>query len=123
MNDLILMYTITLSFVCVIVGLLLVYRYFLGNRLVAQTQKLRAEINRVPKDILEYARNPSANVTKGLEDIGIEGIMNELGIDPGILKNPLVKGLVEKYAPRVIESLSKGAKGGNKSQGEEINLL
>ena len=47
-------------------------------------------------------------VASGLGDIGIEGIMNELGIDPGILKNPLVKGLIEKYAPRVIEQVSKG---------------
>lgn len=38
--------------------------------------------------------------------------MNELGIDPGILKNPLVKGLIDKYAPRLIEKLGeKGQQG------------
>ncbi len=48
--------------------------------------------------------------------------MEELGIDPGLLKNPLVKGLVEKYAPRVLEQIGK-ASNGNKSQAQETNLL
>lgn len=114
------MYAITLLFISVLVALLLVYRYFLGNRLVEQTKKLRAEINRFPKDVLEFGRNPSANIGSAIGDIGIEGIMDELGIDPGLLKNPLVKGLIEKYAPRILEQVSKN---GTKSKGEEIPLL
>ena len=122
MIDLFWWYATTLLFVCVTVGLLCLYRYFLGNRLVEQTKKLRAEINRFPKDALDFSRNPSEKLGSAIGDIGIEGIMEELGIDPGLLKNPLVKGLIEKYAPRVLESLNKGGKGA-KSQSEEIPLL
>jgi len=104
-------YATTLMFVCVFVALLLVYRYFLGNRLVEQTKKLRAEINRVPREVLEFSRNPSENIGSAIGDIGIEGIMNELGIDPKLLSNPLVKGLIDKYAPRLMETLSKQQKG------------
>ena len=55
-------------------------------------------------------------VASGLGDIGITGILDELGIDSKILNNPLVKGLVEKYAPRVLEQLSKQTKGSNNVQ-------
>jgi hypothetical protein len=58
-------------------------------------------------------------VASALGDIGIEGIMGELGIDPKLLNNPLVKGLIDRYAPKLIERLSNG----NKSKGEETNLL
>jgi len=120
MNELFWYIVSTQAFTCVLVALLLVYRYFLGNRLVEQTKKLRAEINRVPKEVLEFSRNPSENIGSAIGDIGIDGIMNELGIDPSILKNPLVKGLIEKYAPRVLEQLNKGGKGGSS---EETPLL
>lgn len=120
MNDLFWYIVSTQAFTCVLVALLLVYRYFLGNRLVEQTKKLRAEINRVPKEVLDFSRNPSENIGSAIGDIGIEGIMEELGIDPGLLKNPLVKGLIEKYAPRVLESMGKN---GKNTKTEEIPLL
>lgn len=119
MIDLFWWYASTLAFVCVCVALLVLYRYFLGNKLLDATKKLRAEINRMPKEVLELARNPSENIGSAIGDIGIEGLMSELGIDPGLLKNPLVKGLIEKYAPRLLEGMNKGAK----SKSEEVPLL
>lgn len=107
MNDIFWYIVATQAFVCVLVALMLVYRYFLGNRLVEQTKKLRAEINRMPKEVLEFTRNPSGNIGSAIGDIGIEGIMDELGIDPGLLANPLVKGLIDRYAPKLIEQISK----------------
>ena len=105
-------YISSLTFTCVVIALFLVYKYFLGNRLVEQTKKLRSEINRIPKEVLEFSRNPSESIGGVIGDIGIEGIMQELGIDPGLLKNPLVKGLIDKYAPRLLETLNKQTKGG-----------
>lgn len=120
MIDLFWWYVSTLAFVCATIGLLCLYRYFLGNKLLDATKKLRAEINRMPKEVLDFTRNPSANIGSAIGDIGIEGIMEELGIDPGLLKNPLVKGLIEKYAPRVLESMGKN---GKNTKTEEIPLL
>ena len=115
-------YVSTLVFVCVLGAFLCVYRYYLGNRLVANSNKLKSMMANIKQQIPELEEKRSQIVASGLGDIGIEGIMQELGIDPGLLKNPLVKGLVEKYAPRLIEQLGKGANG-NKSQTQETNVL
>jgi hypothetical protein len=45
--------------------------------------------------------------------------MGELGIDPKLLNNPLVKGLIDKYAPKLIERLSSA----DKSKSQETGLL
>ena len=94
-----------------VIALLLVYRYFLGNRLNAQANKLKSQLATIKQWYPEIEKERGSIVAKGLGDIGIEGIMSELGIDPGLLKNPLVKGLVDRYAPRLIETLSKQQKG------------
>jgi hypothetical protein len=109
-----------LAFLCVIGAFLCVYRYFLGNRLVDQAAKLRSQIAKIRQDFPELEQKRSDIVASALGDMGIEGIMDELGIDPKLLNNPLVKGLVDKYAPRLMETLNKGA---NKSQGQEGQLL
>jgi hypothetical protein len=120
MNDLFGYYVVTWAGSCVLVGLLLVYRYFLGNRLTAQAAKLKSQMANLKQQFPELERERGEIVGRGLGDIGIAGIMDELGIDPSILKNPLVKGLVDKYAPRVLEQL---AKHGDKSQSEEAGFL
>ncbi len=110
MNDILIGYTVTLAFVCVLGALFCVYRYYLGNKLIDQSNKLKSQIARIRQDFPELEQKREQIVAGAIGDIGVSGIMSELGIDPGILNNPLVKGLVEKYAPRVIETLSKKAK-------------
>ena len=118
MNDLLLFYIVTMLFVSVNTGLLLVYRYFLGNRLTQQANKLKSQMAKLRQDFPELDQKRGEIVASGLGDIGIERILDELGIDPSILKNPLVKGLVDKYAPRVLEQLSKGKEGSKENGGE-----
>jgi hypothetical protein len=108
MNELLVGYSVTLAFVCVLGGLLCVYRYYLGNKLIAQSQKLKSQIAKIRQDFPELEQKRSSIVAGALGDLGIEGIMGELGIDPKLLNNPLVKGLIDKYAPKLIERLSKG---------------
>ena len=120
MNDLLIGYSVTLTFLAVLGALLCVYRYFLGNKLIEQSQKLKSQIAKIRQDFPELGEVRGKAVASAIGDIGVEGIMEELGIDPGLLKNPLVKGLIDKYAPKLIERL---AKDGNKSQGQEIYLL
>jgi len=119
MTEIFLFYLTTCAFVCVIIGLLLVYRYFLGNRLTAQANKLKSQIANLKQTYPELAENRSSLVASGISNLGIEGIMNELGIDPKLLNNPLVKGLIDKYAPKLIERLSNG----DKSKSQESGLL
>jgi len=111
MNDILIGYSVTLAFVCVLGSLFCVYRYFLGNKLIEQAQKLKSQIAKIRQDFPELEQKREQIVAGALGDIGIEGIMHELGIDPKLLSNPLVKGLIDKYAPRLIEQLSKKSTG------------
>jgi hypothetical protein len=86
------------------VGLKSAAKKVLENSRILQAKMARMELK--PKDF----------VSEGLGTMGIEGLLNEFGIDPSILNNPMVKGLVAKYAPRVLEQVSKtkgGTQGGN----------
>jgi hypothetical protein len=90
----------------------------LGNRLIDQATKLKSQIAKIRQDFPNLEQKSSGIVASALGDIGIEGIMGELGIDPKLLNNPLVKGLIDKYAPKLIERLSKGGDG-NEQQGQK----
>ena len=114
-------YISTLGFICVVTALLLVYRYYLGNRLTAQANKLKSQMATIKQWYPEIEQNRGSIVASGLGDIGISGIMEELGIDSKILNNPLIRGLIEKYAPRIIEQVSKNA--GKSNNAAETQLL
>jgi len=105
---------------CVCVALFVFYRLIIGDQYLQSADKLKTQMMNIRKDFPELKGNSKQILGNVLGDVGIDGIMKELGIDPGILKNPLVKGLVDKYAPRVLEQL---AKHGTKSQGEESFAL
>lgn len=122
MNDILIGYAITLAFASVLAALLCVYRYFLGNRLNAQANKLKSQMANLKQNFPELEERRSQIVANGLGDIGIEGIMNELGIDPKLLNNPLVKGLIDRYAPKLIERLAKGGEG-NEQQPERKGFM
>lgn len=120
MIDIFWYYITTLTFTCVVVALLLVYRYFLGNRLNAQANKLKSQMANLKQNFPELEERRREIVASGIGEIGIEGIMEEIGIDPGILKNPLVRGLIDKYAPKLIERF---AQNGKNSESKENALL
>lgn len=105
------------------IGLLCVYRYFLGEKLSSQAQKLKSQIAKIRQDFPELDQKRSEIVADALGDIGINGIMDELGIDPAILKNPLVRGLIDKYAPRLMEMVAKAQSGENKAAVDQTGLL
>jgi hypothetical protein len=64
----------------------------------------------------ELSKESGNIVTKGLGEIGISGILDQLGIDSKILNNPIAKGLIDRYAPKIMEQLSKKVEGGNEQQ-------
>jgi hypothetical protein len=112
MNEILIGYTVTLAFVCVIGGLFCVYRYFLGNKLIDQANKLKSQIAKIRQDFPNLDQKRGEIVAGAIGDMGINGIMNELGIDPKILNNPLVKGLIDRYAPQVLDKLQKKGENG-----------
>ena len=130
MNDLLIGYSVTLAFVCVLGGLLCVYRYYLGNKLIEQSNKLKSQIAKIRQDFPELSQKRSDMVAGAIGEIGVDGILDELGI-PAVFK-PLAKGFIDKIAsdPKILQGyaeklgikLPAGANG-NKSEGEEGNIL
>lgn len=122
MIDIFWYYVTTISFISFLTALYGFYTRVLHNKLVESEKRLRLKLN----EANSYFKGDSEKVPDFIQgaigDIGISGIMDELGIDPSILKNPLVKGLVEKYAPRIIEQLSKRSKNGQFQESESILL-
>jgi len=87
------------------------------RKLIEESKKLQLKVNQFKSEIGEYGGGGGEGLVKGvLGEIGVEGIMNELGIDPKLLNNPLVKGLIDRYAPKLLEKLSKQGEGGNEQQ-------
>jgi hypothetical protein len=88
-----------------------------ADELQTKADKLNGQMGAIKRTFPELMDKRASLVASGLGDLGIEGIMGELGIDPKLLNNPLVKGLIDKYAPKLIERLSKGGEG-NEQQGK-----
>ena len=103
----------TYAFICVLMAVFCVYRYYLGNRLTKAANRLNAQMTNIKRNFPELDRDSSEIVAKGLGNIGISGILDQLGIDSKIIQNPLVKGLIDKYAPKILEQLSKQKDGNN----------
>ena len=103
----------TYAFIGTLAAILCVYRYYLGNRLVNSANKLKSQMATIKQYYPELAKESGSIVAKGLGDIGIEGILSELGIDSKIVQNPIVKGLIDRYAPKILEQLAKKQESGS----------
>jgi hypothetical protein len=67
------------------------------------------KITDAKKHVEEYdIGSPKEMLSSIVGDVGIDGLLSQLGIDPKILNNPLVRGYIDKYAPSILEKL-KGA--------------
>jgi len=125
MNELLIFYIVTMLFVCVMVGLLMLYKYFVGNRLIAAANKLKSQMANIRRDYPTIGAAPGQVVGEGIEGLGIDGIIDSLGLPK--LVTPFVKGFLSNpdNINKIMEILkSKGINlDVNKSKGEEINLL
>jgi hypothetical protein len=120
MNDLVIGYALTIVLVGVVGFIFVVYRYLVADKYIAAEKRLRLKLNEATSYFRGDTEKAPDFIQKALGNVGIEGLMNEFGIDPSILNNPLVKGLIDKYAPRVLEQLKKG---GNEQTVEGVELL
>jgi hypothetical protein len=89
------------------------------KRLLEESKKIQLKLNQVRSDM--GSEKGAGLIKDALGNVGIAGILEELDIDPGILKNPIVKGIIDRYAPRILEQMSKKGKDGSGTT--EIGLL
>lgn len=115
MNDMLVGYGLTVVLVVATSLIFVLYRYLVADKYTKAEARLRLKLNEATSYFKGNTEKAPDFIQKAIGNVGIDGIMEELGIDPGILNNPLVKGLIDKYAPRLIEQLQ------NKATGEKGN--
>lgn len=118
MNELVTIYGLTVVLVVACGLILVLYRYLVADKYIKAEARLRLKLNEATSYFKGNSDKAPEFLQKAIGNVGIGGIMDELGIDPSILNNPLVKGLIDRYAPKVIEQLQKKATGetGNKDE-------
>jgi hypothetical protein len=127
MTDPFLYYVVSIAFVCVMTGLLLVYRYFLGNRLTQQAAKLKSQMANIKQYYPQLEGGGQQFVSNAIGEIGIEGILDELGVPKPF--QGIAKGFIEGIMndPKKIQALADkfGVKipNGNDVKSQETDLL
>ena len=79
-----------------------------------EARKTQLLINQTKRDLKEAGVSSPQELIEGLD---INALMEQFGVDPGILKSPLVRGLVDRYAPKLIEQITKQQNKGGGSVG------
>lgn len=108
MNDIVVLYGLTVVLVGVVGAIMVLYRYLVADKYLQAEKKLRLKLNEATSYFRGDTEKAPDFIQKSIGSIGIEGLMEEFGIDPKLLNNPLVRGLVDKYAPKLLERLQKG---------------
>jgi hypothetical protein len=128
MNDLLLGYALTIVFVFVMGFLMVLYKYFIGNKLTKAANKLQSQMANIRRDFPNIERNPREFVGQNIGELGIAGILEELGV-PKVFQ-PLAQGFIDKIAsnPEILQGYAEklGIKlpgGGNESKNEGTDLL
>jgi len=85
----------TLITSCVIVALFVFYRLIIGDKYLASADKLKSMIANMRRDFPELKSNPGQIVDSGIEKLGVDGIIDSLGL-PAVFK-PIAKGLIDSY--------------------------
>jgi hypothetical protein len=105
-----------LAATCIIYATHLFRDVFVKNKLLESERKLRSRIANFEANYGEIREKTPGIIGSALGDLGIESIMGELGIDPGILNNPMVRGLIKSYAPKILDQIQKKTEGSTQNQ-------
>ena len=100
------------AFVCAIYGIRVFSVSVASKKLAKESTRLQMKLNEAYKRLEDYQEVPTDMLSSAIGGMGLEGILNQLGIDPKILNNPLVRGFIDKYAPTLMEKLASGEIGG-----------
>lgn len=101
-----------LGAICVIYATKLFRDVFVKNKLLESERKLRSSMANFERHYGDIRESAPGLIGNAIGDLGIESIMGELGIDPGILNNPMVRGLIKSYAPKILEQIQSKTKEG-----------
>ena len=121
MNDFLWAYGLTLAAVCVLAGLFTYLRVVLKNKLLIAENKLRLKMQNFEANYRDIRDNPEGVVGGAIGDIGIEGILGELGVPKpfqgiakgfidGIMSDPKkMQALADKFGVKLPGSDKNGS--------------
>jgi hypothetical protein len=128
--------TMTETFILILIAMILcfilgfiaiwtVFRNIIANKYMKESKKLQLLINNLKRDYGELIEEPSSFIGEGMANIGVDGIIDALGI-PSIFK-PVAKGFIDqilkdpKKLSAILEKIGLNIKG--ESPNETVNLL
>lgn len=79
--------------VCVMYGLYSTNKYLLSAKIIRETEKLQLEARKLQAKINYTSGERQADVSSGIENMGVDGIIDALGI-PAMFK-PVAKGFID----------------------------
>jgi hypothetical protein len=109
------------------VALFVLYRLIIGDKYLASAAKLKSLMANLRRDFPELETNAGQFVGKSLEGLGIDGILDSIGI-PSIFK-PIAKGFIDKIASNpdalkpILDKLGIVLPDGENSKSQKGNLL
>jgi hypothetical protein len=124
--------TMTETFILILIGMFMgffgaiysirtIWQKIIGDKYIKESKKLQLLYNNIKREYGDLVEEPSDFISSAIGGMGIDGLLSELGINPSILNNPLVKGFIDKYAPTILEKIKSGdikIKGVNAEQNE-----
>ena len=100
-------------------GMYALYLYnkkVLSDKYIKESKKLQLMINNLRYEYGDLLKEPSDFIGSTISNLGIEALLDQLGINPSILQHPIVKGFLDKY-------LKKGAENVPSKQQEKISQV
>lgn len=97
-----------MTFFGVIYSIRTIWQKIIGDKYIKESKKLQLLYNNLKREYGDLVAEPSDFIGSAIGGMGIDGLLSELGINPSILNNPLVKGFIDKYAPTILEKIQKG---------------
>ena len=79
--------------ICVIYGLFSVNKYIFSAKIIRETERLQIEARKLQAKINYTSGERQADVSTGIENMGVDGIIDALGI-PAMFK-PIAKGFID----------------------------
>jgi len=70
------------------------YETHRNNKIESEIHTCKIEIGKLKSKIHGNTKNEKHDLSK----VGVNGLLDEFGIDPSLLKNPIVQKLINKYA-------------------------
>ena len=87
-----------LVFVSFVVGLLVLYRFYIADYYLEQLRKVQVKLNEASAFLKETPETNKKRVGKGIEGLGLSGLLEEAGVPMAGIVAPFLEGFLKNPA-------------------------